>query len=79
MWGCPGAFNGAQLELIQYGPQPPVIIRTNGMCVLTWMGGGLFEATNVLGPWKTNTAVSPYIFSPTGVMKFYRVFNNNWP
>ena len=74
-----GAFNGAQLELIQYGPQPPKINCANGICVLSWEGGGLLEATNVLGPWRTNTAVSPLVITATNAAKFYRVFNNNWP
>jgi hypothetical protein len=80
MWGCPGAFNGAQLELIQYGPQPPVINCADCTCELTWVGGGgLLEATNVMGPWITNTHSSPYTFSPTGYMKFYRIYNSSFP
>ncbi len=75
-----GDFNGAQLELIKYGPQPPVINCADGTCVLTWVdGGGLLEATNVMGPWITNTHSSPYTFSPTGYMKFYRIYNPSFP
>jgi hypothetical protein len=69
-------FNGAQLELIQYGPQSPVLHCADGTCVLTWQGGGgLYSATNVLGPWVTNPAVSPYTFAPTGCMKFFKVIS----
>jgi hypothetical protein len=48
---------------------------TNGLFTLTWIGGGLLEATNVSGPWVTNPAVSPFTFAPTGSMKFYRIYN----
>jgi hypothetical protein len=57
---------------------PPVINCTADSCVLTWTnGGGLLEATNVSGPWITNTHTSPYTFSPTGAQKFYRIYNPN--
>jgi regulation of enolase protein 1 (concanavalin A-like superfamily) len=41
---------------------------------LTWTQGALLEATNVLGPWTTNTtATSPYLItSPVGT-KFFKV------
>lgn len=45
----------------------------NGL-VLTWPGGKLLEADNAMGPWTTNAAAtSPYLVSPTGSRKFYRV------
>ena len=54
---------------------PPVINCTAGARVLTWTNGGvLLEATNVSGPWITNTHTSPYTFSPTGAAKFYRTY-----
>jgi len=41
---------------------------------LTWSQGVLLEATNVVGPWSTNSsAVSPYIVTPTGPQMFYRL------
>jgi hypothetical protein len=42
---------------------------------LTWPQGSLLEATNVTGPWTTNSATSPYTTAPTGSKKFYRVVN----
>ena len=73
-----GDFNGAQLELITAGPRPypPVWNGTN--LTLTWVGGGLQESTNVLGPWVTNPGVSPFTFTPTGYMQFFRVYNPNF-
>jgi hypothetical protein len=41
--------------------------------IVTWPQGTLMEATNVLGPWKTNNASSPYTNSASGDNKFYRV------
>jgi hypothetical protein len=40
---------------------------------LQWSQGTLLQATNILGPWTTNNAVSPAIFTTTGPQKFYRV------
>jgi hypothetical protein len=40
---------------------------------LSWPQGTLMEATNLPGPWATNTAASPFVVTPTGPRKFYRV------
>lgn len=40
---------------------------------LTWSAGTLLEANTVNGPWTTNVNTSPYLFTPTGPQKFYRV------
>jgi len=40
---------------------------------LSWPSGTLLEAASVLGPWTTNTAASPYVLTPSGPRKFYRV------
>jgi hypothetical protein len=47
--------------------------QSGGNLTLTWSSGSLVEATNVLGPWTTNVATSPYTFAPTEPMKFYRL------
>ena len=58
---------------------PPVVtlgIGFSGSDVqLTWSQGLLLEATNVTGPWTTNSAATPpsYTVPPTGAGKFYRV------
>jgi len=41
--------------------------------VLNWAAGTLLQATNVLGPWVTNPAVSPYAVVPTNAQMFYRL------
>jgi len=42
--------------------------------VLTWSSGTLLEATNLLGPWTTNSAaVSPYMTPKTNEAEFYKV------
>jgi hypothetical protein len=50
-----------------------ISIKASGAnVVLTWTGT-LLQASNVNGPWVTNsTAVSPYTFKPIGSQMFYR-------
>ena len=60
------------------GISPPVtlqIARVGSNIQLTWGSVGLLlEASNVNGPWTTNSlATSPYTVSPTNSSKFYRV------
>ena len=73
-----GDFNGAQLELLQYGPAILSLTNKSTNFVLTYVGGKLLEATNITGPWTTNTAVpsGAVTINPTGQMKFYRVMSN---
>jgi hypothetical protein len=56
---------------------PPVVYLTNQLSgtsmVLSWPQGTLLQATNLTGPWVTNTATSPYTLSPTNPMMFYRI------
>ena len=59
-------FNGAQLELIKTAPY----ISSLSNNTLTYGAGGLYTATNVLGPWTPLTNASPYSINPTGVMRF---------
>lgn len=40
---------------------------------LDWPQGTLLEATNIAGPWTANPALSPFLVTPTGPQKFYRV------
>jgi hypothetical protein len=58
-------------------PMAPVsiILTNNGNDFqITWPQGVLLEATNVTGPWTTNsTATSPFTNSPTMPQQFYRV------
>jgi len=41
--------------------------------VLNWAAGTLLQATNLFGPWVTNSAVSPFRASPTNTQMFYRL------
>jgi hypothetical protein len=51
------------------------IQRNGSQLTLTWPNGKLLESTNVLGPWTTNAATSPFTFTPalSPPEKFYRV------
>ncbi len=53
-------------------PPSPIAISTVGNNIrLQWVGGALLHATNLLGPWITNTAAtSPYTVSPTNSRSF---------
>jgi hypothetical protein len=48
-------------------------VRSGNQLQITWPYGTLLEATNLTGPWTTNMNASPYLVSPTGAQKFYRV------
>ena len=73
-----GDFNGAQLELLKYGPAILSLTNKSTNFVLTYVGGKLLEATSIMGPWTTNTAVpsGAVTINPTGQVKFYRVLTN---
>jgi hypothetical protein len=47
--------------------------------VFNWISGTLMEATNLSGPWVTNTTVSPYTVVPTNAQMFYRVLLSSGP
>jgi hypothetical protein len=44
-----------------------------GSETLNWSQGTLLQSTNVAGPWRTNTAASPYAVETTNSMMFYKV------
>jgi len=66
-----------QSATLQPGAPPPVRLSIQpigqGNLLLTWPYGTLLEATNVTGPWATNTQASPLTVTPNGPQKFYRV------
>jgi hypothetical protein len=55
---------------------PPVSLQAqpvgDGQLRVIWAAGKLLEAPAVNGPWTTNTATSPYTFTPSGVQKYFR-------
>src|SRR5204863_956964 len=55
---------------------PPVtltIAKLGDRVVLSWPQGTLLEASDLIGPWTTNSANSPFTNSPASSRKFYRV------
>jgi hypothetical protein len=67
--GLPGVVSIAQLAPLNFS-------STNGTLTLSWLAGNLQQATNVTGPWTTETnATSPVIVTPAtaGAMNFYRL------
>jgi len=50
--------------------------NTGGSLVLTWSQGNLLQATNLAGPWTTNTLItSPYTNAMTNRELFFKVVN----
>jgi len=49
------------------------IVPSGNNVLVTWPTGTLLEATNITGPWSTNTATSPYMAPLDSPQKFYRV------
>jgi hypothetical protein len=49
------------------------IAPAGGNLVLTWSQGTLLQATNLLGPWTTNTATSPFTVPATNSAEFYKI------
>ena len=68
-----GSLNGAQVQYL--GPSVTVELTpvSGGHFQLQWSQGTLLEATNLTGPWTTNTAASPYTITPGAPQMFYRV------
>ena len=68
-----GSLNGAQVQYL--GPSVTMGLTSvaGGKLQLQWSQGTLLEATNLMGPWTTNTAASPYTITPDGPQKFYRI------
>ncbi len=73
-----GALPGSAITNLFNGITAPPSVTLSiqkivGGLQLNWPQGTLLESTNVLGPWTTNSATSPYTISnPTG-NKYFRV------
>jgi hypothetical protein len=67
--------NGSGMPLVTAPTNANLTISSpsSGSLQLSWTAGTLLEATNVTGPWATNTATSPYTVPTTAPQKFYRV------
>jgi len=46
------------------GPPSPTIQKSGSNLQVSWSIGTLLQATNLTGPWTTNTAMSPLTISP---------------
>ena len=68
-----GSLNGAQVQYVGPNVVMQVTRTVGGQLQLQWSQGTLLEATNILGPWTTNSAPSPFTITPTGPQKYYRV------
>ena len=51
----------------------PSFVNSRTNLQLSWPQGSLLQATNVVGPYLTNPAASPYNVAPTGAMMFYKI------
>jgi endoglucanase len=71
-------WNGGANQEWTFGPaaSPPVTFAlkpvAGGQLKVQWPQGTLLQATNVLGPWSTNSATSPLILSPSAPAEFFR-------
>jgi hypothetical protein len=68
-----GSVTSSIVSITVVTPPSVSLSQSGGNVTLTWPSGSLLEATNMLGPWTTNVATSPFTFTPTGPMKFYRL------
>jgi len=68
-----GSLNGAQVEYLGPNVVLGFTAGSAGSFELQWSQGTLLQATNLAGPWTTNTATSPYTVKPSGPQQFFRV------
>jgi hypothetical protein len=54
------------------GPPSPTIQKSGSNLQVNWMLGTLLQATNLTGPWLTNTGMSPLTISPTAPRLFFQ-------
>lgn len=67
------ALSTAEIMQAAGAPVTLSIAPAGNQLQITWPYGTLLEATNLTGPWTTNVSASPYLVTPTGGAKFYRV------
>jgi uncharacterized protein YjdB len=65
-----GLYNGVG----ELGPQFISVTHSGTNVVLNWQKGTLLQATNLMGPWTTNSAAQPgYIVPISGPSQFFRL------
>jgi len=73
------ALSASQISALYQARTNPPNVTLNlapagaGSLTLTWSQGTLLQATNLAGPWSTNTASAPYTVAPTNSRMFFRV------
>ncbi|MGC9941530.1 MAG: RICIN domain-containing protein [Verrucomicrobiota bacterium] len=71
-------WNGGANQVWTFGAAatPPVTFSlkpvSSGQIEVQWSQGVLMDATNLLGPWNTNSSGSPLILTPVAPQEFYR-------
>jgi Tfp pilus assembly protein PilX len=74
---CAADYGGGNVTLmaatLQAAPLTLSIGYSGTNLKLTWASGTLLQATNLLGPWTTNSAPSPYTVTPSAPQMFYKV------
>jgi hypothetical protein len=77
---CAADYGGGNVTLMAATlSRPPVTLQlgyVGSSLQLTWPSGTLEQATNLTGPWTTNSAPSPFTFTPSAPQMFYRVKAN---
>jgi predicted alpha-1,2-mannosidase len=74
------AFSAAQVQALYGAGMNPLPVTLdfvptsvgNSMNIV-WSQGTLLQSTNIIGPWSTNTASSPYTVVPTNAQMYFRV------
>jgi len=68
-----GGYISSVIVCTLAGPPSPTIQWSGSNLLLNWPIGTLEQATNVAGPWTTNTATAPLTIAPTSPHMFFRV------
>ncbi|HEX7653908.1 MAG TPA: LamG-like jellyroll fold domain-containing protein, partial [Verrucomicrobiae bacterium] len=65
--------SGVALPLQPGDAHLTIATQPGGQIILNWAAGTLLEATNLTGPWVTNTAPAPYSPPVSSGQKYYRI------
>jgi beta-glucanase (GH16 family) len=70
-----GCTSAAGTTIVTVNPPVVISIQSSGdTFIVTWLGGTLQSATNIIGPWfDVSEAVSPWPITPAAPQQFYRV------
>ncbi len=76
------ALSAAQIAALYQAASIPPAVTVNfapavsGRLTLSWSQGTLLQATNLAGPWTTNSAPSPYMVTPSNTQMYFKVLVN---